>query len=109
MTPASVDYGSVVFGDTLTILPQASVQFNNAAPPYSLAAVSVTFELRGVVVKTITQGAGLTISDATNWVFSVAAFNVAIEAGTYTVSVTTTDSAGNVYTFWQGALKVLPK
>jgi hypothetical protein len=109
MTPATVDYGSVVYGDTLTILPQASVLFNGAAPPYSLAAVSVIFELRGVTVKTITQAAGLTISDAVNWVFSVAAFNVALDPGTYTVSVTTTDSAGNVYTFWQGALKVLPK
>lgn len=109
MVPASVSYGSVVYGNTLAILSSVVIQFNGAAPPSALSAVSVVFGLRGLATSalSLTNGHGITISDAANWTFSMTPFLVALDPGTYEVSITTTAADGTVYTFVKGDLKVV--
>lgn len=109
MVPASVSYGSVVYGNTLSILSSVQIKYDNAAPPSHLSSVSVVFGLRGLATSalTLTNGSGITITDATNWIFSMTPFLVALDPGTYEVSITTTAADGTVYTFVKGDLKVV--
>lgn len=64
-----------------------------------LESVSVAFIKGGSTIQTLTNGSGVTITDAANWIFDINAQVLTITAGYYTVEITTTDSTGYIREF----------
>lgn len=64
-----------------------------------LESVSVAFIKGGTTIQTLTNGDGVTITDAANWIFDIDAQVLTITAGYYTVEITTTDSTGYIREF----------
>ena len=74
------------------------------------AAIKTQFRYNskiGKVQKEITNGAGITISDATNGVFSIDPFLIDWPANTYYFDVEMTFPNGVVRTYIQGTIKVI--
>jgi len=97
-----------VFGDTFNGV-QFTYQLNNA--PIDLTAATIKIQVRkesktGEVVKTLETGSGITITDATNGVFSIDSFVIDIPVGInyYDIQLTT---GATVKTYVEGIFEVL--
>ena len=64
-----------------------------------LATVVVTFSKGGTVIQTLTSPTGITITDATNWLFDIDAQVLTVTKGDYSIVIKTTDATGYIRKF----------
>lgn len=62
----------------------------------ALESVTVEFIKSGTVIQTLTNGDGVTITDATSWAFDIDAQVLSIPVGSYSILITTTDTTGYI-------------
>lgn len=97
-----------VKGDTFNGV-QFTVTINDAVPTSPL--VSVRMKLRVTpnsdAALTLASGEGITITDATNWIFSIDSQVIDVVAQTYQYDIETTDAGGNVKSYIYGQWKIL--
>ena len=97
-----------VQGDTWAGIPTITV---TPAPSYT--ADSAIFAIKRQasdiqVVKQLSSDDGdIVISDDTNWIFTIPAQNLNLNAGTYVWQFRVTDSNGGIQTSLQGSMQVL--
>jgi hypothetical protein len=110
-TSAQLDANlAYVQGDTWGGIPTITV---TPAPSYT--ADSAIFAIKRQasdiqVVKQLSSGDGeIVISDDTNWIFTIPAQTLALNAGTYVWQFRVTDSNGGIQTYLQGSMQVLPQ
>ncbi len=94
----------------------SSVKFtiqDNLGAPIDLTGVSIHIQFRfrkktGNVVKDITLGSGITLTDATNGIFTIDKFTpVTFEVDTYFYDAEITFTSGDIHTYVQGTFKVI--
>lgn len=109
-TPQAVyNFPDLVSGTTLKSR-QFSVTVNDNPPTNPLSAVSIKFAKDGATTLTLSNGSGVTITDAANWEFTVgpvAAGSTGLAAGIHKYDCKLTDSAGVVTKWIHGVMRVL--
>ena len=62
---------------------------------------------RGKVVKSLTVGSGITLTDASNGVLTIDAFNMDFAPDTYYYDIEVTDSSAVIKTYVEGTIVVM--
>ena len=80
--------------------------------PIDLTAATIKSQFRksakkGTVIKEVTDGVGITISDAVNGIFEIDSFIIDWEVSTYYYDIEITFSNGVVKTYIEGTLTVI--
>lgn len=99
---------SIIKGDTFNVL-QFTLTINSVAEDLTNYSIACKFRRggkRGTEVKSISVGSGITLSDPTNGVFVIDAFNLDWEADTYYYDIEFTTAAGLIDTYIYGTLVV---
>lgn len=98
------DYGTYNFADHLSGATMNEKTFTfSAHPSGTLSRV----ELKTSRGETLKSGAGITITDAANWVFKIDVQVISWGRGNRTHGITTTSSHGVVKTFIRGTMNIL--
>lgn len=100
-------------GDTFAI-GGTEIQFqvkksDLSAPDATLSSVRIMFRQgseTGPLEKSLVSGTDITISDATNWIFSIDKFNIDWDPDTYYYDIETTDSNSIIDTVMGGIIEI---
>ena len=93
-----------------------SVEFtiqDGGGSPIDLTGVSIRIQFRfrkktGAIVKDMSLGSGITLTDATNGIFTIDKFTpVDYEVDTYFYDAEITFTSGDIHTYVQGTFKVI--
>ena len=96
-------------GDTYEAV-QFTILENSAALDLTGSTIKIVFKKnkkQGTTVKTITNGSGITITDATGGVFSIDSFNLNWDEGNYYYDIQITNSSGVITTYIAGNINVI--
>lgn len=108
-TSAQLDANlAYVQGDTWGGIPSITV---SPAPAYTAQTAIFGIKRNAADVNPLKQltstDGDIVISDATNWIFSIPAQDLVLNAGSYVWQFRIIDSNGNVQTYIQGSMQVL--
>lgn len=105
---------SFVDGDTWTGIPSITILESDTGEPPVANASSCVFVIKRQASSTtalvrLTNGDGITITDANAWTFSIPKQEVDLDPGVYYWAFQVTDTNAITLTHLQGSLKVLPR
>lgn len=109
-TFGTYNFPTTFTGDTLDAVPFVITRTPTGLD--DLASVEIDFRLNNVnnctTAKTLTNGNGVTITDANTWAFTVDAITeLDLAPGFYVYSIKCTDVTGRIKTYVRGSLTVL--
>lgn len=113
MIPGKYDIPAHYNGDTLDAKTYTlSTLVSNVATPINLTGVAIKWQFKegsrsGTLVKEITIGTGITLTDAANGVFHMDAFRWTYGSGVFYYDVQFTLADGSIKTYITGRLNVI--
>jgi len=96
-------------GDTFKSVQFQVKKSDLSAPDATLTSIRMMFRQgskTGTLTKSISSGSGMTITDSTNWIVTIAKFNIDWEVATYYYDIETTDSNDVIDTVQGGTQKI---
>ena len=103
------DFPNIKTGDTFETVQFQVKKSDLSAPDATLSSCRMMFRQgskTGTVVKSISNGSGMTISDATNWIVTITKFDIDWDVDKYYYDFETTDSNSVIDTPIDGIMEV---